>query len=105
MYTTAKGRAMTTTDIPTLDHVRTLAARLPRQARAELIAWLALDLAAPVPSVDAPLTPRQARDAWAALRDELSALPQGPTTMAEQLDRDRQERDSVLMGTSSDVYS
>lgn len=95
---------MTSTDIPTLEQVRTLAIRLPRQARAELIAWLALELAVTSSAPDQPQVPKQARDAWATLRDELSALPQGVTSMAAQHDHDRHNRDEILTGTNSDVH-
>jgi hypothetical protein len=49
-----------------------------------------------------PMTPDEARAAWAQLRADLSARPAGATSMAEQLDIDRRARDQALTGRGSD---
>jgi hypothetical protein len=49
-----------------------------------------------------PITSDQAPAAWAQLRADLSARPVGATSMAEQLDADRRERDRILMGRAAD---
>jgi hypothetical protein len=87
---------------PTLDQVIDLAHRLPREQRGQLIARLAVELATDAPPQRPPMTPDEARAAWAQLRADLSARPAGSTSMAEQLDADRRARDQVLRGRTSD---
>ena len=81
----------------TLRQVLDLAHQLPRPQRAELIAQLARDL------VDETPAPTLAtNDAWEqlnAFRDELAALDPPPRTLADQLDRDRRERQASLEGS------
>jgi hypothetical protein len=91
-----------TTDTPTLDQVIDLARQLPRTQRAELISQLVFELATDVPPERPPMTPDQARAAWAQLRADLSARPDGATSMAAQLDADRRERDQMLLGQAAD---
>ncbi len=86
---------------PTLDQVIDLANRLPREQREQLIARLAVELASDAPTRP-PMTPEEARAAWAQLRADLSARPAGSTSMAEQLDADRRSRDQALMGRAPD---
>jgi hypothetical protein len=85
------------------NQVLDLASRLPRAQRAELIVRLVRDLAAE--PADYASVAEVSADAWERLqqfRDELYAL--GPVTPspAEQLERDRYERDAMLMGHASD---
>jgi len=87
---------------PTLDQVIDLAHQLPREQRGQLIARLALELATGAQPERPPMTPDEARAAWARLRADLSARPAGSTSMAEQLDADRRSRDQVLMGRAAD---
>lgn len=84
------------------NQVLDLASRLPRAQRAELIARLVHDLAAE--PADHTAATEASADAWEWLqqfRDELYAL--GPVTPppAEQRERDRHERDAMLMGHAS----
>ena len=98
---------MATTDTPTFEQIRTLAARLPRHARAELIAWLAQDLAA-TPPVESHQPSAHNGATWAQLRAELqasfAALDADVPTAGEQLERDRSERQAALEG-SGHVHS
>ena len=96
------------TEAPTLDQVLDLAHKLPRTQRGELIAQLARELASAESQADAGPSAQQmmssdeARAAWAQLRAKLSAQPAGEISMAEQLERDRRERDRSLMGRWAD---
>lgn len=86
----------------TFDQVFDLASQLSRAQRAELIARLVRDLASE-PDVSAPAV--VSNDAWERLqqfRDELYALGPVTPTPAEQLERDRRERDALLMGGLND---
>ncbi len=88
----------------TFDPVLDQASRLPRTQRAELIARLVRDLAAE-PAQRIAVT---SDDAWERLqqfREELYALGPVTPTPAEQLERDRRERDALLMGESHDVHA
>jgi hypothetical protein len=91
-------------DSPTLEHVHALAQRLPRAARAELIARLAHDLAA-VELGQRIVAPVDAHDARAIRAAILAAFAeQGPvsSTLAEQLEADRRARDMILRGNSAE---
>jgi hypothetical protein len=87
---------------PTLDQVIDLAKKLPREQRRQLITRLEQELATEAPPERPPLTPDEARAAWAQLRADLSVRDAGTTSMAEQLDADRRSRDQALMGGMSD---
>ena len=64
---------MTTTDVPTLDQVLTLARKLPAADKVRLMARLA-------PEVDAALQPDDGDDAWNALLRFSDDYPVPPLT-------------------------
>jgi hypothetical protein len=82
--------------VPTIEGVLDLAHRLPRKDQAELIARLARMLAT-APPEETP-TSTVVAAAWAKLRADLSTRPTGATSMAEQLEADRRDRDRLLQG-------
>jgi hypothetical protein len=87
-----------TTETPTLDQVLDLAHRLPRTQRAELVAQIVRELAAPESAANIP----SPEDPWQRLdhfRDELATLSPASPTLAEQLDRDRRERQAMIEGS------
>lgn len=84
--------------VPTIEGVLDLAHRLPRKDQAELIARLARMLV--TTSHEAAHASASVSAAWAHLRADLSARPIGSTSMAEQLETDRRDRDRLLQGQS-----
>jgi len=81
--------------IRSFDQILTAARQLPRGERAELIARLVRELVAEPPS------PEMSSDAWATmerLRHEFAHLPHGEGTLADQLERDRADRQALLDG-------
>jgi len=77
------------------DQILTAARQLPRSERAELIARLVHELVAEPPS------PGTSSDAWATmerLRHEFAHLPHDEGTLADQLERDRADRQALLEG-------
>jgi len=93
-----------TTDTPTREQILVLARRLSPADQAYLVAQLAPAIAE---ALEVP-TPSAGDDAWRRLdqlREEFRAMEPGPVSMAEQLDRDRRERDAALRGERSDVHA
>lgn len=79
------------------DDVLASARRLPLAERLRLASALAGEAAGAL----AHATPTSESDGWARwarLRAELSARPAGATSMVDQLDRDREERQTTLEG-------
>jgi hypothetical protein len=93
-----------TTDTPTREQILVLARRLSPADQAYLVAQLAPAIAE---ALEAPAR-STSDDAWRRLdqlREEFRAMEPGPVSMAEQLDRDRRERDAALRGENSDVHA
>jgi hypothetical protein len=85
----------------TLNQMFDLASRLPRTERAELVARLVHDLAAE------PLSPVTSSTAWETmerLRAEFAHLSHAEGTLADQLERDRADRQALLEG-ACDVHT
>lgn len=82
----------------TFDQVLTSARQLAPHERAELITQLARDLAA------APVATSAAWATMERLRQEFAHLPRSEGTLADQLERDRTDRQALLEG-QSDVHA
>jgi hypothetical protein len=87
-----------TTETPTLDQVLDLAHKLPREQRGQLISRLVLELTTDAPPARTPMTPDEARAAWARLRESMRDLPTPRLTAGEQLEADRRGRERALLG-------
>lgn len=91
----------------TLDQALAVARQLAPRDRAQLVAQLVTELVEPA----APVAPTTATngDAWERLeqlRREFAVLPRPAWTAAEQLERDRRERDDMLTGRPvNDVHA
>jgi len=83
---------------PTLDQILDLAHQLPREQRRQLVTRLEQELATEVPPARPPMTPDEARAAWARLRESMRDLPTPRLTAGEQLEADRRDRDRALLG-------
>ncbi|PDV98020.1 hypothetical protein [Candidatus Viridilinea mediisalina] len=90
---------MTSLINPTLDQVLTLAQSLSTADQLRLIARLA-DGAVNSNKAANNLSTNDAWVRWTKLREELSAQMPGKTTMAEQLEKDRQDRQLIMEGDS-----
>lgn len=83
----------------TYDEALAVARRLPLPERLRLASTLAGEAAGALAGVSAPnLTTDTGWERWERLRSELSARPIGATSMAAQLERDRNERQAALEG-------
>jgi hypothetical protein len=83
---------------PTLDQVLDLVHQLPREQRRLLVTRLEQELATEAPPERPPMTPDEARAAWARLRESMRDLPTPRMTAGEQLEADRRDRDRALLG-------
>ncbi|MEI8166593.1 MAG: hypothetical protein WCG26_09440 [Chloroflexales bacterium] len=91
----------------TTGYEATLAAarRLPLAERLRLASALVGEAAGelhPAP-VRQPLTPAEAKAAWAQLRESIRDLPTPRLTLGEQLEADRRERDHALLGRHTEA--
>lgn len=87
---------MTTT---LFDQALAAARQLPPRERARLVAAVVDELAEPIVT-----TPQPTNDAWEQLerlRKEFAQLPRSEGTVADQLERDRAERQAMLEGRSN----
>jgi len=87
---------------PTVDQILDLAHQLPREQRRLLVTRLEQELATEAPPRP-PMTPDEARAAWAQLRESMRDLPTPRMTAGEQLEADRRDRDRAILGRHADI--
>lgn len=80
------------------DEVLALAQRLPLAEQLRLVSALTSAAAGTLGQRATATSEPDGWERWAQLRAELSARPAGATSMAGQLDRDREERQATLEG-------
>ena len=88
---------------PTVDQILDLAHQLPREQRRQLVTRLEQELANEAPPERPRMTHEEARAAWAWLRESMRDLPTPRMTAGEQLEADRRDRDSALLGRHAEA--